>query len=36
VQTVELKFEDEDLRYNSSANVAFGPTKDAELVGKLR
>lgn len=36
VQTVELKFEDEELRYNSSANVAFGPTKDAELVGKLR
>jgi hypothetical protein len=36
VQTVELKFEDEDLRYNSSANVAFGPTKDAELVGKER
>jgi hypothetical protein len=36
VHTVSLKFEDEELHYESNANVAFGPTKDAELVGKVR
>jgi hypothetical protein len=29
-----LKFSGGELRYHSEANVAFGPTKEPELVGQ--
>jgi hypothetical protein len=35
VLTVSLKFSGEELRCNREANVAFGPTKEPELVGQL-
>ena len=35
VQTITLEFEGDSVRYNSEANVAFGPRKDPELIGKL-
>jgi hypothetical protein len=33
VHTVRLKFAGDGVRYNSEANVGFGPTKEPELVG---
>jgi CubicO group peptidase (beta-lactamase class C family) len=36
VVTVRLKFAGEELRCESEANVGFGPTKDAPLVGKAK
>jgi hypothetical protein len=36
VQTVSLKFEGDKVRYQNSANVGFGPTRDGELVGTGR
>lgn len=35
VHTIVLKFAGDELRYNSEANVGFGPTKEPELVGRL-
>ncbi len=34
VYTISLKFSGDELRYNGEANVAFGPTKEPELVGR--
>ena len=34
VVTVRLKFTGDEVRLESEANVGFGPTKDAALVGK--
>jgi CubicO group peptidase (beta-lactamase class C family) len=34
VHTLALKFNGDELRLNSEVNVAFGPTKEPELVGK--
>jgi CubicO group peptidase (beta-lactamase class C family) len=34
VLTIRLKFTGNELRYETEANVGFGPTKDAALVGK--
>ena len=34
VVTIRLKFGDTEVRYETEANVGFGPTKDAPLVGK--
>jgi len=36
VVTVRLTFSGEEVRCNSEANVGFGPTKEPELVGKVR
>jgi hypothetical protein len=36
IVTVNLTFSGDELRCNSKANVRFGPTKEAELVGKAR
>jgi len=33
IYTVSLKFSGDELRYNRQANVAFGPTKQRELIG---
>jgi CubicO group peptidase (beta-lactamase class C family) len=35
VHTVRLQFGEQELRYNSSVNVAFGPTKEPEIIGTL-
>jgi CubicO group peptidase (beta-lactamase class C family) len=34
VYTVSLKFAGDELRYNNESNVAFGPAREPELVGK--
>jgi Beta-lactamase len=34
VYTVRLKFAEDELRYVNESNVAFGPTRETELVGK--
>lgn len=36
IQKVTLKFSGDGLRYNSEANVAFGPTKEPELIGNSK
>ena len=33
VHTVSLKFSGDEVRLNSEVNVAFGPSKEPELVG---
>jgi CubicO group peptidase (beta-lactamase class C family) len=35
IVTMTLKFEDDQVRFDSQLNVAFGPTKQPQLVGKL-
>ena len=32
--TVRLRFSGKELQYHSESNVGFGPTKEAQLVGK--
>lgn len=34
-QTFTLRFTGDELRFTAESNVAFGPTKDPELIGKL-
>jgi hypothetical protein len=34
VYTVNLKFAGDELRYVNESNVAFGPARDPELVGR--
>jgi CubicO group peptidase (beta-lactamase class C family) len=33
--TISLKFSGDEVRYNGEANVAFGPTREQELMGRL-
>jgi CubicO group peptidase (beta-lactamase class C family) len=35
IVTVRLKFSDRELQWNSESNVAFGPTQDAQLTGRV-
>lgn len=35
IVTVRLKFSDRELRWDAESNVAFGPTKDPQLVGRV-
>jgi hypothetical protein len=34
VHRISLKFSGDNVRFNSEANVGFGPTKDPELIGQ--
>ena len=34
VVTIRLKFSENEVRYETEANVGFGSTKDAPLIGK--
>jgi hypothetical protein len=36
IVTVTLKFAGDEVRISSEANVGFGPTREAALVGKAR
>lgn len=36
IVTLRLKYSGDELTYNSESNVGFGPTKQAELVGKAQ